>query len=452
MSWQQPERQRSPSSHLSGGSLGSSLRPAATPAPDPFPPSQQYHGQDGGHQKRPAPRQATEQGRDTDEAQKRRRLLLEMDDWTGAKAQKPLAIRFPRADPNAPAWGWSGDVEADERLRPASRSGSYSVKKVSPAKYSFPASSSTMNARASHHSRQSFGTPPQAPRSSPKSQPVSGTLSLEERRRFADEGVGILSPSGQTAVSGLLSSPMMSGALPAPVHLSESQQSIEIQQMSHREDSQESFLDRERTPSDLPDDALLGSDSDFEGHCEEEEAREQEKERESAESEEELSEEEAQEEPEPQYSEEELDEECADGKPVVATEEELPQEAQEAQEPFDQSEEDIQLVPSDGLVETPREPRGPHRTASALYRESPRPAPTLVRDTSSLSEASRAAALFEAQRVTIRQIPNCNDSDDPIEDSESELGMLRRARSVHKTRGSRARGTRTRASARKRGR
>ncbi|EPE05501.1 hypothetical protein F503_02240 [Ophiostoma piceae UAMH 11346] len=448
MSWQQSDRPSRPSSRSSRGFLDSSNRPVATPAPDPFPPSQRYHDQDNGHQKRPAPRRAAEQEGVTGDAQKRRRLLLEMDDWTGAKAQKPLAMSFPRADPNAPAWGWSGDAEVDERLRPASkpRSASYSVKKFSPAKYSYPSSSSTMNARASHRARQSLGTPLHALRSSPNSQPVSGTLSVEERQRFEDDGVGILSPSGQTVTvgPGLLSSPMMSGALPAPAHLSESQQSVEIQQLSHQEGSQVSSLDRERTPSDVPDDVLLGSDSDSEGHCEEEEARGQEKELEGSEDDEGLSEEEA---------EEELGEECADGEPVVASEEELLKEApHESLE--DQSEEDIQLVPSDGLVETRREPR---MTATELCPESPRPAPALVRDTSNLSEASRAAARFEAQRVTIREIPNCNDSDDPIEDSESELEMQRRASSARKTRGSRAtgaraRGTRTRSSTGRRGR
>ncbi|OAA59078.1 hypothetical protein SPI_06280 [Niveomyces insectorum RCEF 264] len=45
---------------------------------------------------------------ETDSIREKRRKLLALDDWTGAKVRKPLAVRFERFDDHAPVWGWAG--------------------------------------------------------------------------------------------------------------------------------------------------------------------------------------------------------------------------------------------------------------------------------------------------------------------------------------------------------
>lgn len=425
-----------------------------------------------------------------DDAQKRRRLLLEMDDWTGARAQKPLAMTFPSANPDTPAWGWGGQAETEAELgidnnshyrtEPRPESASYSVKSLKGAKkdsprYSYPSFSSTMYGRSS---RPSLTTPftSNAPKSSLSSQPVSGTLSTEERERFESEGVGILSPLGAMPIAPqVLDMPYVSKALRTPVTLLENGvEELEFagsQASSVGPVSRESSMDREQTPSDIPEDLLLGLGS-ASGDCsgEEEEAPEKSEALEEAiEESAEESEAEAsggdvgdgveEEEEQPTQAAEsstnsemgDEGEEESDKTSAVSAERDSPVEASQLSQP--QSLEDcdddaVLLVPlsqheilqeqaHESPPQSPSPPRQPLRQRTRRARATgSRPAPTLVNETSNLSEASRAAALFEAQRVTIRDIPDCNVSEDPIEDSESELEMVRRARSAQ-TRGGR---------------
>ncbi|CAK7562219.1 MAG: hypothetical protein SEPTF4163_000054 [Sporothrix epigloea] len=71
-----------------------------------------------------------------------KRKLLEMDDWTGAKtlaAQRPPVIQFPQHDDRAPAWGWGGHdlMTGQSTIHPpqsyssydSSSSGTFSVKR-----------------------------------------------------------------------------------------------------------------------------------------------------------------------------------------------------------------------------------------------------------------------------------------------------------------------------------
>ncbi len=49
-----------------------------------------------------------------DVIKQKKRRLLEMDDWTGSKALKPLEMSFPQFDSEGPVWGWGDATQSSQ--------------------------------------------------------------------------------------------------------------------------------------------------------------------------------------------------------------------------------------------------------------------------------------------------------------------------------------------------
>lgn len=145
--------------------------------------------------------EAREEEEDHDSLRAKRRKLLSMDDWTGAKLRKPLDIQFSPAAGDAPVWGWGQTQDT----RPAQEScSSRSGLGSSPMRNSIwrdsrgPGRPSPARAPPSQATSRMASTT-SLPRATAASVHWNG-LSEDERRSLETDGLAIVSPYSGVSV------------------------------------------------------------------------------------------------------------------------------------------------------------------------------------------------------------------------------------------------------------